>query len=152
MILIFNTHDFFVTFCRWSQDVKCVGPFPKHFETYERTLRDLRRTRFGKSPTTPLEIEAEFKKTEILNSLGKSMYKDSGMVYNGMQISDDYANIIFSSPHSIGLVKEHLNKPKERFYLMDATFSITPRGIFQQVLIIHVRYGIKVRTIFQLFM
>lgn len=132
---------------RWSQDKKCDGPFPRNFDTYERTLRDLRKTRYGKSPSTPHEIEEEFRKPEILNSLGTSLFKESGAIYNGIQLEDGYSNTIFSSPHSIELVKKHL-KTNERFYLMDATFNITPRGMFQQVLIIHIKYGIKVRSIY----
>lgn len=67
---------------RWTQDVKCNGPFPKIFEKYERTLRDLRKTRFGKSPQTAQEIYDEFQKPEILNTLGKSLYRESGLIYN----------------------------------------------------------------------
>lgn len=131
---------------RWTEDEKCIGPFPKHFESYDRTLRDLRKSRFGKSPTLPREIEYEFKKPDIVNSLGKSLYRNSGPIYNGIQIERDFANCIFSSPHAISLVKEHI-EIKDRFFLMDATFRITPRGSFQQVLIIYVKYGIKVRKI-----
>lgn len=125
--------------------MKCVGPFPNNFEKYERTLRDLRKTRFGKSPNTPQEIQEEFLKPEIMNCLGKSLYGESGPIYNGTQINSGYANCIFSSPHSISLVKNNL-EPNERFFVMDATFRITPRGTFQQVLIIYVKYGIKVCT------
>lgn len=135
---------------RWTQDEKCIGPFPKNFEKYERTLRDLRKTRFGKSPNTPQEIEEEFRKQEILNSLGRSLYRDSGAIFNIVQIQPGYSNCVFSSPHSISLVKANL-ETKERFFLMDATFRITPRGTFQQVLIIHIKYGIKVRLTYFLF-
>lgn len=150
--MIFTIHFliYYVRFSklnRWTQDIKCVGPFPKNFETYERTLRDLRKTRFGKSPSTPQEIDEEFRKPEFLFSLGKSLYRESGPIYSGIQIEAGYSNTIFSSPHSISLVKKHL-KTNERFYLMDATFSITPRDMFQQVLIIHIKYGIKVRSIY----
>lgn len=135
-------------FCRWNRDLKCSGPFPNNFEKYERTLRDLRNTRFGKSPSTPHELAEEFSKPEILSSLGTSLYAGSGRIFNGIQIETGYSNTVFSSPHSISLVKKHLTQQNERFYLMDATFSITPRGVFQQVLIIHIKYGIKVRSIF----
>lgn len=129
-------------FLRWVKDPKCKGPFPKNYEKYERTLRDVRKTRFGKSPTTPREIELEFQKPEIFNDLGQSLA--GGIIYNGIQIEEGFSNCIFSSPQSILLVKESL-EPEERFFLMDATFRITPRGEFQQVLIIYIKYGIKVR-------
>lgn len=128
---------------RWTQDDKCVGPFPSNFEKYERTLRDLRKTRFGKSPNTPHEIEKEFKKPDVLNSLGRSLYHESGLIYNGIQIEHNFSNCIFSSPHCISLVKKNLNT-NERFFLMDATFRITPRGVYEQVLILHIKFGLKV--------
>lgn len=121
--------------------------FPKNFEKYERTLRDLMKTKFGKSPSTPQEINDEFLKPEIMNCLGQSLYRESGPLYNGIQIESGYSNCIFSSPYSILLVKNNL-EPKDRFFLMDATFRITPRGTFQQVLIIYIKYGIKVRIRF----
>lgn len=110
--------------------------------SYERTLRDIRKKRFPKSPTTPQEIEIGFSKPEIMNDLGQSIV--GGRICNGTQIADSYSNVIFSSPKAIRLIKRHL-KPKDRFHLMDATLSIAPRGTYQQVLILHVKYGIKVR-------
>lgn len=104
----------------------------------------MRKTRFGKSPNTPHEVNDEFSKPEILNCLGKSLYNESGNIYNGIQIETGYSNCIFSSPYAISLVKEKL-EIHERFFLMDATFRITPRGAFQQVLIIYIKFGIKVR-------
>lgn len=148
MVLFFSLRNIYYDrlhiFHRWNEDVKCQGPFPKKFEKCERTLQDLRKTRFGASPKTPHEIEIEFRKPEILNSLGQSLYRESGRIFNTIQIEDGFANCIFSSPHSIELAKANM-KTHERFFLMDATFRITPRGTFQQVLIIHIKYGIKVR-------
>lgn len=104
----------------------------------------MRKTRYGKSPTTPKEIETEFAKEEIYNDLGQSLA--GGAIYNGIQIEDNFSNCIFSSPHSILLAKESL-EPHERFFLMDGTFRVTPRGEFQQVLIIYIKYGIKVPNV-----
>lgn len=131
-------------FFRWVKDPKCKGSFPKNFENYERTLRELRKTRYGKSPVTPNEIKIELSKPEIFNDLGQSLL--GGKTYNGIQIEDSYCNCIFSSPKSIALIKEHL-EPHEHFFLMDGTFRVTPRGEFQQVFIIYIKYGIKVRII-----
>lgn len=141
-----SKYDRIIILNRWTQDDKCKGPFPKNYESYERTLRDLRKTRFGKSPNTPYEIIEEFRKPEIAKTLGESLYNQSGSIFNGVQIENEFSNCIFSSPHSILLVKNNL-ETNERFFLMDATFRITPRGSFQQVLIIYIKFGIKVRSI-----
>lgn len=130
-------------FLRWQGDVRCVGPFPRNYESYERTLRDIRSKRFGPSPTTVREIEVAFTRREVFSDLGIS--RAGGTIYNGVQIEDGFSNCIFSSPQSILLAKQNL-ETDERFFLMDVTFRVTPREEFQQVLIIYIKYGIKVRT------
>lgn len=135
----------FCSLSRWNNDLQCVGPFPKNFENIERTMRDLRKSKFGKSPGSLEEIAHEFNKPHIVEELGTSLHRDKGVLFNSIQIESDYCNCIFSSPHSISLMKKNL-ETHERFYLMDATFRITPRGLFQQVLIIYVQYGIKVSS------
>lgn len=130
-------------FIRWNNDSLCVNPFPRNFESYEKTLSGQRKKKFGKSPTTPSEIESEFSKSEILEMLGTSLYREKGRLYNGIQIEDDYCNCFFSSSKAISLVKENLELD-ERFFIMDATFRVTPHGIFQQLLILYIQFGIKV--------
>lgn len=130
---------------RWNKDERCIGPFPKNFENIERTLRDLRKSKYGKSPSTPEEIAREFEKPHIIENLGTSLHSEKGQIYNTIQIEESFCNCIFSSPKSISLLKQNL-EPQERFFMMDGTFRITPRGLFQQVLIIYVQYGIKVNS------
>lgn len=106
-------------------------------------MRELRKSKYGKPPVSPEDIALEFEKADVLRDLGTSLERDKGPLYNATQIEKNYSNCIFSSAKSISLIKEHL-EVHERFFLMDATFRITPRGIFQQVLVIYIRFGSKV--------
>lgn len=127
---------------RWNNDALCTGPF-SNFENVERTLRTRRKPKYGKPPLTPEEIAFEFGKADVLRDLGTSLHRDKGPLYNTTLIEDDFSNCIFSSAKSISLVKEHL-EVHERFFLMDATFRITLRGVFQQVLVIYIKFQSKV--------
>lgn len=138
-------------FCySWNADVLLKKPFPHNFEYYERTLRDLRKTKFARSPKTAIEIENEFQKESVMNELGFSLCQEKGLLYNGIDIGEEYCNCFFSSAKSISLVKENIDR-NERFFLMDGTFRVTPNGIFQQLLVLYIQYGIKVIFFFQIF-
>lgn len=128
----------------WHRDERCAGPFPKNFESIEKTLRNLRKSQFGKSPMSAKEIEHVFNKPEIMEGLGTSLHHEKGPIYNGIQITDKFTNCIFFSPKSITLITHNM-EPHERSLLMDGTFRITPRGIFSQLLVIYVQFGIKVQ-------
>lgn len=132
-------------FIRWALDPLCAGKHLPDYQQYERTIRDRRHKFIGKSPTTPQEIELEFAKDKVMKDLGTSSHREKGVLYNGIQINENYCNCFFSSAKSIKLVKENL-EPSERFFIMDATFRVTPHSTFEQVLIIHIQFGIKVRT------
>lgn len=125
-------------------DPLCHGPFPKNFESMEKTLRELRSNRFGKSPNTAEEIKKAFESVNVMNGLGRSLYGKKHALFNHIQIRKNFSNCIFSSESSIALVKKYL-EPEERFFVMDGTFRITPHGIYKQVLVLYVRFELKVR-------
>lgn len=129
-------------FFRWQKDALCDGPFPKTFEEVKRTLENCRKQKYGKAPTNCREIEREFAKANIFESLGISRHQERGIFFNTVQIGDGFENCIFSSSKSISLIKDNVDT-KDRFFLMDATFRVTPRGIFNQLLIIHTQFGKK---------
>lgn len=106
-------------------------------------MRNYRSAKYSKSPVTPEEIELEFKKDDVFEDLGLSQHREHGVLFNKIDIQDEYCNCIFSSANLIDLVKKKL-EPNERFFVMDGTFRITPHGPFKQVLIIHVEYDLKV--------
>lgn len=102
-----------------------------------------RKKKYGKSPTTAEEIQKEMSKPKIFDDLGLSLHREKGVLYDTIDIQPDYVNCFFSSKKSIELIKENVEE-KDRFFLMDGTFKITPKGFFQQVLIIYVQFGIRV--------
>lgn len=129
-------------FHSWQNDPLCDGPFPKTFDEVKRTLENCRKQKYGKAPTNCEEILREFQRQEIFTSLGHSLHKDRGVLFNTVQKGSTFENCIFSSAKSIALIKDNVDT-KDRFFAMDATFRVTPRGKFKQLLIIHARFGKK---------
>lgn len=141
---VFFTQMSIFSLFRWQKDPLCDGMnYPKNFSEVQRTLQDYNKIKYGKSPTTGEEIQLEFSKPHVFEELGKSKHHERGIFFNTMQIANGYQNCIFSSAKSIALIKYFTNE-ENRFFLMDGTFRSTPRGIFQQVLILHFQFGIKV--------
>lgn len=118
---------------RWQNDSLCDRPFPKTFREVKRTIENIRQQKYGKAPRNCLEIQAEFQKADIFENLCLSRHRDRGIFFNTAQIINDFENRIFSSAKSISLIKENI----------DATFRVSPQGIFNQLLVIHVQYGKK---------
>lgn len=143
----FLIYLYFINFFSWHNDPFCSGPYPQGFESIERTLRNYRKTKYGKSPNTIEDIEREFSKPDVFEALGLSQFREHGVLYNGIQIEKEFCNCVFSSAKSIAVITDIL-EPHERFFVMDGTFNITPRGEFKQVLILHAEYGIKVSLIY----
>lgn len=135
--------QFINTFIRWQTDPLCDGNYPQNFDEVKKTLENRRKLKYGKAPTSGEEIRAEFQKPDVLKDLGMSKHRENGPFFNHLQIDANFTNCIFSSAKAISLVMENIDE-KDRFFLMDGTFRITPRGIFQQVLILHIQFGIKV--------
>lgn len=106
-------------------------------------MEECKKKRNGKPPTTGEEIRLEFLKPNIMDDLGHSKHRERGRFFNDVLIESEYTNCIFSSAKSISLILENVPE-KERFFLMDGTFRITPQGVFQQVLILQAQFGIKV--------
>lgn len=145
---------FFEQLFRWQSDTLCNNAFPQTFSEVKRTLEECRRAKYGKAPTTGEEIQSDFRKFEIFEDLGRSRHRERGIFFNDIHIEANYCNCIFSSAKSISLIIENIRE-KDRFFIMDGTFRITPRGVFQQVLIIYLYYRNKVSAIhfsvFQIF-
>lgn len=90
-----------------------------------------------------MEIQLAFNDPNLRNDLGCSLFGRREALYNDIIIEKDFTNCIFSSAKSIALVKEFI-EPYKRFFVMDATFRVTPIGDFDQVLVLYVQFGIKV--------
>lgn len=109
-------------------------------------MSKIRSLRYGKSPTNGLEVIAEFEKSHISENYGFSLLQDHGPFLYDVEITDDFENCIFASSKSIELILEHTAE-SERFFILDGTFRITPSGVWQQVLILHINFGLKVSLI-----
>lgn len=105
-------------------------------------MENCQKQKYGKSPTNAEEIQREFQKENIFNGLGRSLYMDRGVLFNTVQMANGFENCIFSSANSISLIKDNIDI-KDRFFVMDATFRVSPRGKFKQLLILHIRIGKK---------
>lgn len=135
----------------WQNDPSCNGqPYPKVFDEIKRILRIYRNNKCGKSPTNGLEILAQFENEEIFAQLGYSKLKDENdekiPLFNDVVITRSFENCIFSSRTSISLIVEYV-KEEDRFFILDGTFRITPKGVWKQVLFLHVNFGMKVSPI-----
>lgn len=128
----------------WQKDPLCEGqPYPKVFDEFKKTLSNIRKTKYGQSPTNASKISAEFEKQHISESYGFSLLQDHGPFYNDVIITNNFEICFFSSSKSIELILQ--NTPEaERFFVLDGTFRITPKGVWQQVLILHINFGFKV--------
>lgn len=120
----------------------CDGLYPKTFPEVKGTLENFRKQKYGKAPINCEEIKREFEKPEIFEYLGRSRHRERGIFFNTVQFGDGFENCIFSSEKCIALIKENVTI-EDRFFIMDATFRITARGIFMQSLIIHAQFGNK---------
>lgn len=132
----------------WQNDPLCNGePYPKVYREIKRTLYDYRGSRFGSSPTNGTEILESFENHELYEEIAYSKLKNENeekiQFFNDVIITDQFENCVFSSNACVSMIKEYV-EVKERFFIVDGTFRITPKGVWQQVLILHVNFGMKV--------
>lgn len=129
---------------RWQKDPMCTGSYPKTYDELKKTISNHRTNRFGKAPINGTEILEKFEKEQILKDYGFSLLQERGRLFNDVIITDQYENVIFSSAKCIALIVENVPQNK-RFFIVDGTFRITPKGVWQQTLILHAYFGEKVR-------
>lgn len=128
----------------WQKDPLCEGtPYPKVFHEFKKTLGNFRKLKYGKAPTNGIEVLTEFEKEAVLQDYGFSLLQEHGPIFNGVVVRDNFENCIFSSAKSIDLILENTTE-SERFFIVDGTFRITPKGVWKQVLILHINFGFKV--------
>lgn len=132
---------------RWQNDALCDGaPYPKVFDEFKKTLGNYRRKKYGKAPENGREVLAEFEKESVRIDFAYSLLKDRGQFFNDAIISDRFEYCVFSSAKSISLILENTVE-SERFFTLDATFYITPYGVWEQTLILQINFGSKVSEI-----
>lgn len=129
---------------RWHNDPLCEGkPYPKVYDEIRKTLGTIRNLRFGKAPVNGKEVLEEFKKDAVMNGFGFSLLQDHGRLLNDVIVSKQFEYCVFSSAKSIALILANTQE-SERFFILDGTFRITPKGVWVQTLILQINYGFKV--------
>lgn len=134
-------------FVRWEADPECeeFGSFPIVFNSIEKTLNNHRSAKLQKAPKTCSEIDGIFKDEEIRAAYCQSLHKEKYNLYDKTFTSKEFGYTVFSSKKSMELISKNVPEV-DRFLVMDATFSISPKRMFYQVLIIYARYFEKVRV------
>lgn len=131
----------------WQKDELCNGdPYPKLFSEFKKTLSNLRAQKYGSAPTNGKEIRNSIERnslTELEYSLLRDEEGKLHKLLNEVVITDKFENCIFSSAKTLSLIKEY-TEVEQRFFILDGTFRITPKGIWQQILILQINFGLKV--------
>lgn len=130
---------------RWEADPECegMGAFPIVFTSIEKTLSNHRSAKLRRAPKKCSEIDQIFEDPEIRATFCSSLHKEKYNLYDKTFSSKEFGYCVYSSKKSIDLITQ--NVPElDRFLVMDATFSISPKEMFYQVLIIYARYFEKV--------
>lgn len=121
-------------------------PFPKVYDEVKKTLCLIRRVKYGDSPKNGSEVLSQFATPDNLQKYGTSASIQGGKLFYDVIIEDTYENCIFASTKSIELILEYTNQ-RERFFILDSTFRITPAGVWQQVVALHISFGLKVNNL-----
>lgn len=131
----------------WQKDELCNGtPYPKLFSEFKKTLSNLRAQKYGNAPTNGKEIMEQIEKksfTDLEYSLVRDKEGKLQKLLNDVVITDKFEYCVFSSPKTLSLIKEFTTED-QRFFILDGTFSITPKGVWQQILILQINFGLKV--------
>lgn len=101
-------------------------------------MQKARQATFPKTPKNVTEITDAFENEHIRAEFGTTIRKDESKktaFFKGAISSDNYSACVFASDDIVKAI-ETTSEPHERLLSSDATFDITPMGIFNQVLII----------------
>lgn len=105
------------------------------FKGVERTGRR-RKNKYPKIPKCPSDIVLAFDNLDTYQKFAFNLRKTKPFYIDTIEVGAG-AFSIFVSYEVIDLIKRYI-EPKDRNYLMDGTFAVTPKGLFYQLLIIHI--------------
>lgn len=109
----------------------------------EPQLNRLKNKVYPKKPKTSEKIAEELQKPHIREKYGKTLDK-AREFYIDSVIKPTFSFHLFASIAAISFIQTYLNKPGERFYSLDGTFQVVPKGL-GQLFIISIQFKNKVR-------
>lgn len=105
----------------------------------ERNLRRLKNNKYPMNPTTPEDIIEAYQNPTVFQEFGLDLRaKNRFYIDTVVTKKNDSSFTLFASFPIVEMIKEHIS-PKDRNYLLDGTFSVTPVGYYQ-LLIIYIEY------------
>lgn len=116
-----------------------MGESQIRYHNIERNLRRLKNMAYPVRPITSEDIIAAYKDPAISTEFGFNL-RGTNPFYVDTKIAESGSSFtLFASFPIIEMIEKHI-PTKDRKYLIDGTFDITPFGDYYQVLIIHIEY------------
>lgn len=110
----------------------------------EPQLNRLKNKHYPIKPKTSKGMAAELKKSDAREKFGQTLDKQR-QFYIDSVVRSTFSFHLFASLAVISFIKDHI-KIGERFYSMDGTFQVVPKGL-SQLLIISIQFKSKVGKI-----
>lgn len=116
------------------------------FKKLEPQLNRLKNKQYPIKPTTSETMAVELEKPDIREKYGRTLDKQREF-YIKSEVRPTFSFHLFASLAVLSFIKDHVNKPTERFYSIDGTFNVVPKGL-SQLLIISIQFKNKVCVLF----
>lgn len=107
----------------------------------ERQLNRMKNKHYPNKPKTSKDMAAELKKPDVREVYGKTLDKKRSFYIDSV-VCPNFSFHLFASLAVISFIKDHI-KVGERFYSMDGTFQVVPKGL-SQLLVISIQFKSKV--------
>lgn len=107
------------------------------YKKIKRSMDRVKNEKYPKRPSSLQEVKDLFANTEIINKYGTNLDKTEKL-YIDTVVEEAYGFLLFASYATINMTRSNI-APHQRNYLIDGTFSCSPK-MFYQVLIISVEF------------
>lgn len=102
----------------------------------KRNLRRILNSRFPQNPKSPADVAAAFENEDVFNAYGYNLRQTE--IFHITTINEKESSFtLFGSKGIMDMIEEFI--PKNRKYLLDGTFDVTPIGYYQ-LLVIYIEY------------
>lgn len=123
-----------------------AGESKLDFKKLEPQLNRLKNKQYPIKPTTSETMAEELQKPDIREKYGRTL-DNKREFYIKSEVHPTFSFHLFASLAVLSFIKDHVNKPTERFYSIDGTFKVVPKGL-SQLLIISIQFKNKVCVLF----